>query len=263
MGIIKINVTDAHYAYENKKEVLRGISFLLHAGKILSILGPNGCGKTTLLKCINNIYNLRKGSIFLDNKNISDYKIDELAKKIAYIPQFHHPVFPYKVIDIVLMGRNPYIPFYSSPNKFDIATAYQSLEELGVQYLAEKRYSELSGGERQLIFFARILTQRAELLLLDEPASHLDLCNQIKILDIIKKLSSREMTVIMSTHTPDQALMVSDDCMLMKEGRLFVYGSPNNVINEKNIKQVFGVNSIIIDRCSAIKRRVCVPLSEI
>jgi len=263
MGIAKVNVKEVFYAYENKKDVLKEIDFSLQSGKILSILSPNGCGKTTLLKCINGILHLRSGSILLDNKDISIYRVHELAKKIAYIPQFHNPIFPYKVIDMVLMGRNPYIPLYSFPRKNDIAITYQSLRELGIEYLAEKKYSELSGGERQLIFFARILAQQAELLLLDEPASHLDLSNQIKILDMIKQLSNFGITIIMSTHIPDQALMISDNCILMKEGQLYVYGDPEIVINTRNIEQVFGVSSMIIDSPYPANRKICVPISSI
>ena len=187
MGVI-LEVKDLSFSYNSRSKVLEGVSFDIEKGEIFSVLGPNGSGKTTLLKCLNGILKPPSGKINLENIDISRLSVSELAKHIAYVPQIHRPVFSYTVLDIVAMGRNPYIGDFSLPGKKDTDIAIEKLKLLEICHLKNRSYTDLSGGEMQLVMIARALTQEPEILLLDEPISHLDFRNQIRVMQIVKKL---------------------------------------------------------------------------
>ena len=182
MGITNnfYEVKNISFSYDGN-EIFSDISFSIEKGDVLCILGPNGTGKTTLIKCLNGLHEIDSGEILIKGKNIKKLSFKEISRNIGYIPQNHTPSFPFKVIDVVLMGRAPYLNLIDSPRKKDMEIALNSLKTLGIDNLKDKEYTNLSGGEMQLVFLARILCQQPDILILDEPTSHLDFGNQIKL----------------------------------------------------------------------------------
>jgi len=240
-----VKVKELTFGY-NEKVVLDHLSFEVNKGEILTILGPNGSGKTTLLKCLNMLLK-PKGSFFIDSFDISKLNEKEIAKFISYVPQIHSPVFPYKVIDVVVSGRTPYLGF-STPTKQDYDYAYNILNKLDLTHLADKAYTQLSGGQLRLVLIARALVQQPKVLLLDEPTSHLDLKNRLLVLKILREITSEGITVIMSEHDPNIASIFSDKILLMCNGRIVSCGKAKDVLNRENIAKVYEVNVEIFER---------------
>ena len=228
----------------------------------MTILGPNGCGKTTLLKCINRLTELQGGSILIDNRDISRLPRTQIAKTIGYVPQLHQPAFPFSVLDTVLVGRAPHLGLLESPTAKDMKIAEQSLETMGIYHLKDKAYTQISGGERQMVIFARVLTQQPSLLLLDEPTAHLDFGNQIRLLHEVKKLAATGLPIIMTSHFPDHVFMVSNLVAIMKEGAFLECGQPDEIITESNMRQVYGIPVSIRYIDGSIKRKICIPATE-
>ena len=251
------DVRNISFSYENE-EIFSDISFSIDKGDVLCILGPNGTGKTTLIKCLNGLHDIDSGEILIKGKNIKKLSFKEISKHIGYIPQSHVPSFPFKVLDVVVMGRAPYLNLTDSPKKKDIDIAINSLKTLGIGHLKDKEYTNLSGGERQLVFLARILCQQPDILILDEPTSHLDFGNQIKLLEIIDNLSKVGLSIIMSSHFPDHAFLSSNKVAIMKNKMFIDFGSPNDVVTEDNLREAYSIDVKLIELDN--KRKVCVPL---
>lgn len=250
-------VKNISFSY-NDDEIFSNISFSIEKGDVLCILGPNGTGKTTLIKCLNGLHDISSGEILINGKNISKLSYREISKHIGYIPQSHTPSFPFKVFDVVLMGRAPYLNLMDSPKKEDVEIAIDSLKVLGIEELKDKEYTNLSGGERQLVFLARVLCQKPDILILDEPTSHLDFGNQIKLLEIIDNLSKRGLSIIMSSHFPDHAFLSSTKVAIMKNGGFIDFGSPDDVVTEVNLKKAYSIDVKLMELDD--KRKVCVPM---
>lgn len=252
-----LEVKNLNYKY-NDKVVLRNISFEVKENTLLCILGPNGAGKSTMFKCILQLLKGYGGEVLLDKKNLKDYKIKELAKKIAYIPQSNNPVFNYSVKEMVLMGTSCHISNISRPTKSQEKIVDESLEKVGISYLKDRGFMYLSGGERQLVLIARALAQKAKLLIMDEPTSDLDYGNQIRILNTIKELTKSGYLIIQSTHNPDQAFLYADKVLALYNHEILDYGTPKHIINSGLIKKLYNVdvelNSLYDD-----KIRICVP----
>jgi len=253
-----LEINNIEFSYNEKKKIFEDISFSIDEGDILCILGPNGAGKSTLIKCINGLLKLNKGDILFKGKNITMMDNDELAKKMGYIPQTHSSTFAFRVIDIVLLGRVPHLGLTESPGKKDYKIAENAMESLGIAHLKYKLYNEISGGERQLVIMARVLTQQPEILLLDEPTSHLDFGNQIRTLGIINKLSKNGLSVIMTSHYPDHAFISSNKVVIMNNGTLMAVGSPEDVVTEENMRNAYEINVKIMD--VEDHRKTVVPL---
>ena len=251
------DVRNISFSYEDEL-IFSNISFSIEKGDVLCILGPNGTGKTTMIKCLNGLYDIDDGEIFINGKNIKTLSFSEISKHIGYIPQSHVPSFPFKVLDVVLMGRAPYLNLTDSPKKEDVEIAINALKTLDIEYLKDKEYTNLSGGERQLVFLARILCQQPDILILDEPTSHLDFGNQIKLLEIIDNLSKAGLSIIMSSHFPDHAFLSSTKVAIMKDKTFIDFGSPDEVVNEKNLKEAYSIDVKLIELDD--DRKVCVPL---
>lgn len=250
-------IKNISFSYDGE-EIFSNISFSIDAGDVLCILGPNGTGKTTLIKCLNGLNEIDSGEIIINGKNIKKLSFKEISRHIGYIPQSHVPSFPFKVLDVVVMGRAPYLNLTDSPKQEDIDIAIRSLKTLGIEYLKDKEYTNLSGGERQLVFLARILCQQPDILILDEPTSHLDFGNQIKLLEIIDKLAKSGLSIIMSSHFPDHAFLSSNKVAIMKNKKFIAFGSPDEVVSEENLKEAYSVDIKLIELDD--NRKVCVPL---
>ncbi len=250
-------VKNISFSY-NDEEIFSDISFSIGSGEVLCILGPNGTGKTTLIKCLNGLHDIDSGDILINGKNIKKLSFREISKHVGYIPQSHIPSFPFKVFDVVLMGRAPYLNLTDSPKEKDVKIANDALKTLGIENLKDKEYTNLSGGERQLVFLARVLCQKPDMLILDEPTSHLDFGNQIKLLEIIDNLAKSGLSIIMSSHFPDHAFLSSTKVAIMKDKRFIDFGTPEDVVTEENLKKAYSIDVKLIELDN--KRKVCVPL---
>ncbi|MCS7103666.1 MAG: ABC transporter ATP-binding protein [Candidatus Korarchaeum sp.] len=245
-GVVRILIKDLIFSYKHGFS-LKNITLDVKNKEIITLLGPNGSGKTTLLKCINKLLVPQVRCLYIDGKDIIKMKQNDLAKLVGYVPQTHHPVFPYSVYEVILMGRAPHIPTFQQPSEADFVKVNEILETIGLYDIKERPYTELSGGERQLVLIARALVQEPQVLLLDEPSAHLDFRNQLLVLRTIKKIvKQRDITVIMSLHDPNLALLFSDRVVLMKNGEIVACGVPDKVITPENIKDVYGVDVKVI-----------------
>lgn len=251
------DVKNISFSYDDV-EIFSKISFSVEKGDVLCILGPNGTGKTTLIKCLNGLHDINDGEILINGENIKKLSFKEISRHIGYIPQSHVPSFPFKVLDVVVMGRAPYLNLTDSPKKEDIEIAINSLKILGIENLKDKEYTNLSGGERQLVFLARILCQQPDILILDEPTSHLDFGNQIKFLEIVDNLAKEGLSIIMTSHFPDHAFLSSNKVAIMKEKKFIDFGSPDDVVTEENLKEAYSIDVKLIELDN--ERKVCVPL---
>jgi len=258
---LSLEVKNLSFAYD-KRTVLNNMSFTARAGEVLSILGPNGVGKSTLFKCILGLLPDYTGNIDINGLDASGLKVSELAKQIAYVPQRSEPVFNFSVHEIVLMGTTNKLKLFSSPGKSARAKAEQALEKLGISELSNRCFHHTSGGERQLVMIARALVQDTPILLLDEPTANLDRGNQILVLEQIKVLAKEGYTVLQTTHDPEQSYMFSDKILTMKDGTVLSCGSPAEILNKETMKSLYGVDmevsSLFDDRA-----RFCVPVSVI
>ncbi len=260
---MKLTVSDARFHYDSDgTSGFRNVTFSLEDGEVMSILGPNGCGKTTLLKCLNRLIKLGAGSVALNGRNLSRLPRAEIARCIGYVPQLHQPVFPFRVLDTVVLGRAPHLGLLASPGRDDIKIAEESLDTMGIYHLRDKPYTQLSGGERQLVIFARVLAQHPSLLLLDEPTSHLDFGNQVRLLRIVDRLAATGLPIIMTSHFPDHAFLVSSKVALMKQGEFIGMGTPDAVITDTNLEQVYDIQVKVVNVDSGVNRKVCVPVAN-
>ena len=256
-------IENAEFSYDSDNSAgFKDVNFCIKPGQVLSILGPNGCGKTTLLKCLAGIFKLKKGSIWLGDKEISRLERSGMARAVGYVPQLHQPAFPFSVLDAVLVGRAPHLGFLESPGKEDIEIAETAIEALGISALKKRPYTELSGGERQLVVFARVMAQQPSLLLLDEPTSHLDFGNQIRVLRLVEELASTGLPIIMTSHFPDHAFLISSKVAVMKKGAFLAFGPPEEVITEVNLESIYGIKVRVMEVNGAVGHRVCVPLKN-
>lgn len=226
--------------------IVKQASFELEPGEILSILGSNGCGKTTLLKCLNMLLK-PKGHVLVEGVDLKTLSGRDLAMLMGYVPQMHSADFPYKVVDVVVSGRTPKLGF-SIPSKHDYSLAADALDRVGIGDLKDKSYTQLSGGELKLALIARALVQEPKVLLLDEPTSHLDFKNRVLVLKILHEISADGISIVMSEHDPNLASLFSDKVLLMmNKGEIVSYGPSTEVLTPKNIKKVYGLDIDIFE----------------
>jgi len=260
---MRLEVQDVSCGYTTGKPIVSGISFQMEAGDTLCLLGPNGVGKTTFFKTLLGLLKLQSGKILLNGADINKWSRRTFAKKVGYVPQLHTPPFPFKVFDVVVMGRTAHVGAFSSPAAKDRTIAKEALEMLSIGHLQDRVYTELSGGERQLVMIARALAQQPEILIMDEPTSNLDFGNQIKVLCQIKRLTKeRNIGVIMTTHFPDHAFLCASKVAVMGRNNIFITGAPAEVITEEMLKQTYGVDVKVIEigEQSGEKIKICVPI---
>lgn len=244
-----------------KEIILEDVSLSLNKGEILSILGANGIGKTTLFKSILGHIKLLSGKILLEGKNINALYNVEKAKRIAYVPQAHIPPFPFKVIDVVVMGRTAHIKMFSQPSRLDMEIAEDALRIMNIIDLSDRTYTEISGGERQMVLIARAIAQEAKLLIMDEPMANLDFGNQSRILDQINRLSTMGLSVIYTTHSPEHTFLCSNQVLAIKNRKDYVVGEADKVITNELLKEIYQIEAIVKEiRLERKAIKVCIPV---
>lgn len=258
---MSIEVTNLNFAYGNR-EVLRDLNFSIPDGCLVNVLGPNGVGKSTLFRCILGLNPHYSGSILVNGKDLRALSIRQRAREISYIPQSHASVYDYEVIDVVLMATGSDLKLLSTPGPAQLQRAHEALERIGIGHLAHRTYTQISGGEQQLVLIARALAQNARTIIMDEPTSALDYGNTVRVLSCVRQLAREGLSIVQSTHNPDHAFLYSDRTMVLSEGRLRAFGDPKDVITSELISELYHVE-VEVNSLYGDQVRVCVPLSEV
>ena len=236
-----IEIDQLSFSYR-RTPFIENLSLCVRQEGIVALLGPNGSGKSTLLKLLLGILTPASGCVRIRGENLRGLTRRELACRLAYVPQTHREAFGYSVFDVVLMGRLPRTPFLARYGKKDRRIAGEALEKLSIGHLAERPYTEISGGERQLTLIARALAQGADIFVMDEPANGLDYGNQIRLLERINQLAAEGFTFIYTTHHPDHALAASNRVVMMKSGRILREGEPRYMLTPENLTELYGLS---------------------
>jgi len=221
---------------------LRDVSVRIAPGSLTGLLGPNGCGKTTLLKLLAGVLKPELGSVRLGDREIRTLSPRALAQQIAVVPQETHPAFDFTVMEMVLMGRHPHLGAFQLEGPADIAIAREAMTATGITHLAGRAYMTLSGGEKQRVVIASALAQQPKVLLLDEPTASLDLGYQLEIASLLKQLNrERGVTMVLATHDLNLAASVCDTLVLVREGRVLMQGAAREVLTSSTVEQLYGV----------------------
>lgn len=235
-----IEVQSISFQYQ-QDWVLQDVSFKIEKGNFIGIIGPNGSGKTTLLKILHRLLSPQKGQILFNHKPLQKMSRGEIAKRMAVVAQENYPLFPFRVEEIVLMGRSPHLGHFLFEGKKDLEIAQRAMEWTEILPLRERYLDELSGGERKRVFIARALAQEPEVILLDEPTANLDLHHQLDFLNLILDLNREKgLTIILATHDLNLASEFCDHLILLQKGKIVSLGPPEKVINRENIEKVYG-----------------------
>lgn len=252
-----IEVRDLSFSYGDR-QVLSDIHFQVQKGEFLSILGPNGVGKSTLFRCVLGLLPGYTGQILLNGLDAGKLSVREKAKQIAYIPQSSHAAFNYSVGDIVLMGTTSGLSLFHQPGKAQREKCQWALDKMGISHLERRCFHRLSGGERQLVMIARALAQDAPILMLDEPTASLDFGNQYLVLKQMRLLANEGYTIIQTTHQPEHSYLFADKILALENGKVLQYGTPKEVLTEEMIRKLYGVDVKIVSMCED-KTRICIP----
>lgn len=258
-----LEVENGYFGYPKQEEILTDINIKLEEGHILSVLGPNGIGKTTLLKCMIGLMPWSRGRSLLAGKDIRTLKSKEIWNMISYIPQTHGFSFSYTGLEMVMLGRSSHLGLFSQPGHREIEMAEAMMEKVGITRLADKDCNRMSGGELQMVLIARALINEPKLIILDEPETGLDFHNQILVLNMVEKLAHEEnIGAIMNTHYPTNAMSIADEALMMNRKGDRFYGPTGDILNESNISKSFDVN-VVVDEIMYQNRtiRSVVPVS--
>ncbi len=259
---MQLKIDDLVFSYSSVP-VLNDVTLDLNGPKLISILGPNGVGKSTLIHCINKILTPVSGTVMIDGQDVGGIKLKDMAKIIGYVPYSSNDTFPLTVVDTVLMGRHPYSTWNSLDHDLDIV--YDTLERLGISDLAMRPFNELSAGQHQKVMLARGLVQEPKVLLLDEPTSNLDVRHQLDVVKMLRELSrEKNMLVVMICHDINIAAKFSDEIILLDKGTVYAVGTPDEVITPSNLEEVYGVESVVINDLGSphVILRDAVPLCK-
>jgi len=245
------------------RPILTDVSLTLHPGEVLCLLGPNGVGKTTLFKTLLRLLPPLAGRILIGGEDTETWSVRRFARHVGYVPQVHTQPFPFTLRDVAAMGRTARFGAFAAPGRADMAAADAALDSLGIAHLAERPYTAVSGGERQLALIARALAQDTRMLVLDEPTANLDFGNRFAVLEQAAGLAGRHgLGVLMTTHDPNEALRFGTRAATIDRHGSLRFGHPAEVVTESYLAEVYGVRSCIVPVPGDGNGRVCVALRQ-
>lgn len=258
-----LEIDDVYGGY-GSGDIVKGVCCNADAGDVLCLVGPNGCGKTTLFRLMLGAITITGGTIRIDGKDTKSLSPKEMANMIAYIPQYHTPIFAYTVLDVVIMGRASHFASFETPKTVDRTAAFAALEKVNALHLANKKYTALSGGQRQLILIARAICQSAKVLVMDEPAANLDFANHQLLMEVITDLAKSGYCIVMSTHSPEHPFSVGSKVLLMKDGKVAGFGPPKEIITPKCLQSVYDIEMDVVTICDRYgeERTICFPVKN-
>ena len=267
---MSIEIRDLSFSYGTRRcggagepyDVLRHIDLDVPDGTLVNVLGPNGAGKSTLFRCLLNLEEGYSGSIRVNGRDLRAMTARERAREVAFIPQSHDAVYDYSVLDMVLMSTAPEVGLFGTPSAEQERRAWEALERVGIARLAHRPATQVSGGEQQLALIARALAQNARTIIMDEPTSALDYGNTMRVLACVRQLAREGLSIVQSTHQPDQVFLFADTVVALSRGRVRATGDPKDVISKELVEELYGIDVSI---CSLFddRVRVCVPASEL
>lgn len=237
--INSVEINDLSFSY-GATQILKGITTDMTSGKLYALFGPNGSGKSTLLKCLTGLLKPMCGKINVKGTSITNLSTKNRSKLISYVPQEYKTTFPFTVEEIVLMGRTPHMGGVMGPSVFDVEFVKKAIAIIGIEELSNRYYTELSGGQRQLVLLARALAQDTAVMVLDEPTSALDFKNQMKVWKTLQNLKTYDKTIIVCTHEPNHVLWFCDDVVVIKDGEIVGQGEAKDVIQNKMLFDLYG-----------------------
>jgi iron complex transport system ATP-binding protein len=255
--VVMLELRDLAFGY-GARTVGSGVTLTLRRGEILALLGPNGAGKTTLFKTMLGLLPPLAGDVLIDNASLTSLSRIERARRIAYVPQAHATLFPFTVLDVVLMGRASQVAPFSAPGRKDREVAASALERLRMAHLSERPYTEISGGERQMVLIARALAQEPKVLVMDEPTASLDYGNQMRVLSHIRRMAEDGMAIVLATHNPDHVFMVADRVALLHQGVLIGLGTPAEALTPESVKDLYDID-VVMGMLPGGSFQVCSP----
>lgn len=222
-------------------EILKDVTFKIGKYEMVALLGPNGSGKSTILKTIFGVLKPVDGVIYLNGESIEEFSFKQIARKMGYLPQ-ENPETNLKVMDVVLLGRTPYLSEFKHPSKKDLEIALDALKSVGLEGFEDRKFSELSGGEKQKVMIARIFAQQSEVLLLDEPTAHLDISSQIEVMELVNKKVRSGLAAIIAMHDINLATSFCNRILMVKDGKIVNAGEPEEVVTQSTIREVFNAD---------------------
>lgn len=260
---MKLQLQDVGFSYDGRRQIFQGIQFAVETGQVVCILGPNGIGKTTLLQCMAKLQKPNTGVVTIDGKDMETLSAQEVAQVIGYVPQMLQASFDYSVLEYVVTGRAPWLKTFEKPGESEYRTAKEALDKMEILHLAEHPYTRLSGGELQQVSIARAITQEAKLILMDEPTAHLDYGNQLKVLRMIKELTRQGFGVVLTTHNPDQVLLLDAQVAIFDRKSKFHFGPWKETLTDELLSSIYNVPLKMMD-VKGVERKVCIaPKIEI
>jgi iron complex transport system ATP-binding protein len=258
-----LSVNELSFFYHPDRVILKDISFELNNRDILCLLGPNGTGKTTLLRCILSLNKMKSGRVLINGKDLTTASAKKRAELMAYVPQATTVTFPYSAEEIVLMGRVSHLALGGRPSKKDRKIAEEAMERLGIAHMCSYQFNEMSGGEKQMVLLARALAQQAKILIMDEPTANLDYCNQVKMLQVIKALATQGYSILMTSHFPDHAFLACSKTVLMRDGVIMAQGCPEDIVTTENLTKLYATPVCVaeakLDFHNTVTK-VCIPV---
>lgn len=259
---MNLEVTGLTCGYSPARPVVRDVSFSLGGGEVCCILGHNGAGKSTIFKTILKLIPPLAGKVCINGEDIAPWSPGRLACAAAYVAQSHTPPFPYLVEEMVMLGRMNRLGLFGSPGPADRAAVDSLLRDLDLEHLRKKPYTEVSGGERQLVMIAKALAQEPELLVLDEPTANLDYGNKIMVMDCIRGLAGRGITTVFTSHDPEHALLLDARTLMLIPGEPAVFGDAAQVVTERNLRRAYHAAIRVVEVVDAAGHpvRMCIPL---
>ena len=254
-----LTVKNLGFKYLNSDQILHNLNFEVSTNEVLCLLGPNGCGKTTLLDCLIGLNKINVGEILINDEPTRLMSAKKIAYNLGYVPQTIVASFDYSVIDYVVCGYAPHLKMFKRPGKKEYEKAYEALKQMKITHLADKSYAQISGGEQQQVCIARVITQAPDFILLDEPTSHLDFGNQIQVLKLVKKMTNQGFGIIMTTHNPDHALLMKGKTVMMKKTGEYVYGKTEKIVTQESLRKLYGVDLFLEESKNANRNTVIAP----